>query len=412
MSIIRDISLKDEGHQRIAWVARHMPVLGAIGERFSREKPLEGLRIALSVHLEAKTAYLAKILTRAGAQLSVTGSNARSTQDSVCAALVDDGLMVHAMHGVTQEECVQLWKKALSVHPHIIIDDGGDLMGLLLSDCKEYADCLLGGCEETTSGVQRLRGWEQSGKLAYPAIAVNDARCKSYFDNTYGTGQTVWDAMMRTTNLQINGKVVVMAGYGFCGRGIASVAKGLGAQVIVTEIDPIQSLLAVMDGYRAMSMAEAAPLGDIFVTATACCEVLRPEHFAVMKDNAIVSNAGHFNIEIDLEGLRAMARECLSLRKNLDGYVLEDGRTICVIADGGLVNIAAGDGHPAEIMDMSFSLQALSAEYIAKNAAYMSPGVHLIPPEIDRMVGELKLGSLGGSFDILSEKQKAYMQSH
>ena len=412
MSIIRDLSLKDEGHQRIAWAARHMPVLNKIGERFAREKPLEGLRIALSVHLEAKTAYLVKILTLAGAELSVTGSNSRSTQVSVCAALVDDGITVHAVHGVTDEECIQLWKKALSVHPHIVIDDGGDLMNLLLGDCKEYADCLLGGCEETTSGVQRLRGWEREGRLRYPVIAVNDARCKSFFDNTYGTGQTVWDAIMRTTNLQMNGKTVVIAGYGFCGVGIAAVAKGLGALVIVTEVDPVCSLLAMMDGYRAMSMAAAAPLGDIFVTVTACCDVIRPEHFAVMKDNAIVTNAGHFNIEIDLDGLKAMARERVSLRKNLDGYVLDDGRTIGIIADGGLVNIAAGDGHPVEIMDMSFSLQALGVEHIAKNKTLLVPGVQQIPPEIDRLVGELKLKALGGGFDTLNEKQQAYMMSH
>jgi adenosylhomocysteinase len=412
MSIIRDISLKDEGHQRIAWVARHMPVLNMVGERFDREKPLSGLRITLSVHLEAKTAYLVKILRRGGAELSVTGSNPRSTQDSICAALVDEGITVHAIHGAPREEYETLWKKALSVHPHIIIDDGGDLMNLLLGECSEYAGCLMGDCEETTSGVQRLRGWERQGKLIYPAIAVNDARCKSLFDNTYGTGQTVWDAIMRTTNLQINGKTVVIAGYGLCGKGIASVAKGLGAQVIVTDIDPIHSLLAFMDGCRAMSMDQAAPLGDIFVTATACIDVIRPEHFAMMKDSAIVSNAGHFNVEIDLEGLKKMSVRREALRENLDGYVLEDGRTICVIADGGLVNIAAGDGHPAEIMDMSFSLQALGAEHLAKNAGSIKRGVHQVPGEIDLMVGELKLRAMGGSHDILSEKQKEYMQSH
>lgn len=412
MSIIRDINLKDEGHQRIAWVKRHMPVLNAIGDRFEQEKPLKGLRIALSVHLEAKTAYLVKTLMRGGAELSVTGSNPRSTQDSVCAALVDDGIMVHAIHGVSPGEYVKLWSKALEIRPHIVIDDGADLMNLLLGECKEYAKELIGGCEETTSGVQRLRGWERSGKLIYPAIAVNDARCKSYFDNTYGTGQTVWDAIMRTTNLQINGKTVVVSGYGYCGRGIAAVAKGLGAQVIVTEIDPVISLLAIMDGYRAMSMEKAAPLGDIFVTATSCRDVIRPEHYAVMKDNAIVSNAGHFNIEIDLEGLKRMAKETVNLRTNLDGYVLEDGRTICVIADGGLVNIAAGDGHPAEIMDLSFSLQALSAEYMAKNGSALKPGVHRIPAEIDLRVGELKLHAIGGSYDTLNQAQKDYMNSH
>lgn len=408
-SVIRDISLKEEGHQRIAWVARHMPVLNAIGDRFEKEKPFQGLRIALSIHLEAKTAYLVKTLVRGGAELSVTGSNPRSTQDCVCAALVDDGITVHAIHAASPEETVRLWKQALEIRPHIVIDDGSDLVNLLLGDAKEYAGDVIGGCEETTSGVLRLHAWEKSGRLAFPMMAVNDARCKHYFDNTYGTGQTVWDAIMRTTNLQLNGKVVVVAGYGYCGRGVAHVAKGLGAQVVVTEVDPVQSILAVMDGCRAMSMDEAAKIGDIFVTVAGCCDVLRPEHFAVMKNDAIVSNAGHFNVELDLPGLKAMAKKVVSLRNNLDGYVLEDGRTIAVIADGGLVNIAAADGHPMEIMDMSFALQALGAEYIAKHGRDLAPAVHDIPEEIDLAVARLKLAALGGSCDTLNEKQRAYL---
>lgn len=412
MSHIRDIQLKAEGHQRIAWVARHMPVLNAIGDRFEREKPFAGRKIALSIHLEAKTAYLVKTLVRGGAELFVTGSNRLSTQDAVCAALVDDGITVNAIHGASEEETVALWKETLSCHPDIVIDDGSDLINLLLGDCKPYADRIIGGCEETTSGVQRLRGWEASGRLTFPVMAVNDARCKCFFDNTYGTGQTVWDAIMRTTNLQMNGKTVVVAGYGYCGRGVAKVARGLGAQVIVTEIDPVKSVLAIMDGYRAMSMEEAAPLGDIFVTVTACCDVIRPEHFARMKDNAIVSNAGHFNVELDLPGLQAMAVERVELRKNLDGYVLPDGRTIGVVADGGLCNIAAADGHPMEIMDMSFALQALGAEYILQHGATLRPGVHRILEALDRRVGELKLQALGGSYDVLNERQRAFMRSH
>lgn len=412
MSHIRDIRLKDEGHQRIAWAARHMPVLNAVGDRFARERPFTGLRIALSIHLEAKTAYLVKTLVRGGAELFVTGSNRLSTQDAVCAALVDEGIQVNAIHAASEEETIALWKETLSCHPDIVIDDGSDLINLLLGDCAAYADRLIGGCEETTSGVQRLHAWEQSGRLTFPVMAVNDARCKSFFDNTYGTGQTVWDAIMRTTNLQMNGKTVVVAGYGYCGRGVARIAHGLGAQVIVTEVDPVKSVLAIMDGYRAMSMEEAAPLGDIFVTVTACCDVIRPEHFARMKDNAIVSNAGHFNVELDLPGLRAMAVDRVELRKNLDGYVLPDGRTIGVVADGGLCNIAAADGHPMEIMDMSFALQALGAEYIQKNGAQMRAGVHGIPEELDRRVAELKLRALGGSFDTLSERQRAFMRSH
>ena len=412
MSHIRDIQLKAEGHQRIAWVARHMPVLNAIGDRFEREKPFAGRKIALSIHLEAKTAYLVKTLVRGGAELFVTGSNRLSTQDAVCAALVDDGITVNAIHGASEEETVALWKETLSCHPDIVIDDGSDLINLLLGDCKACADRLIGGCEETTSGVQRLRGWEESGRLTFPVMAVNDARCKCFFDNTYGTGQTVWDAIMRTTNLQMNGKTVVVAGYGYCGRGVAKVAHGLGAQVIVTEIDPVKSVLAIMDGYRAMSMEEAAPLGDIFVTVTACCDVIRPEHFARMKDNAIVSNAGHFNVELDLPGLRAMAVERVELRKNLDGYVLQDGRTIGVVADGGLCNIAAADGHPMEIMDMSFALQALGAEYILQHGAGLRPGVHRISEMLDNHVGELKPKALGGSYDVLNERQRAFMRSH
>lgn len=412
MSRIRDIQLKAEGHQRINWVARHMPVLNSIGDRFEKEKPLAGLKIALSIHLEAKTAYLVKTLARGGAELYVTGSNRLSTQDPVCAALVDDGITVNAIHAASEAETVELWKETLSCHPDIVIDDGSDLIDLLLGDCKAYADRVIGGCEETTSGVQRLTAWERSGRLTFPVMAVNNARCKSYFDNTYGTGQTVWDAIMRTTNTQINGKVVVVAGYGYCGRGVAKIAQGLGAQVIVTEIDPVKSVLAIMDGYRAMTMEEAAPLGDIFVTVTACCDVIRKEHFLVMKDNAIVSNAGHFNIELDLPALKRMAVSTLELRKNLDGYVLPNGRTVAVVADGGLCNIAAADGHPMEIMDMSFALQALGAEYIAKHGRTLKAGLHAIPEEIDLRVGALKLKVLGGSCDVLNEKQKAFLRSH
>lgn len=412
ISHIADIGLKEEGHRRIDWVARHMPVLNAIGDRFEKEKPFLGKKIALSIHLEAKTAYLVKTLVRGGAEMYVSGSNRLSTQDAVCAALVDDGITVNAIHGASQEDTVQLWKNTLSCEPDIVIDDGSDLIGLLLHECKEYAKNVIGGCEETTSGVQRLYGWQRNNELAFPVVAVNDARTKHYFDNTYGTGQTTWDAIMRTTNMQLNGRTVVVAGYGYCGRGVAKVASGLGAQVIVTEIDPVKSILAVMDGYRAMSMAEAAPLGDIFVTVTACCDVLRPEHFAVMKNNAIVANAGHFNIEIDLDGLEKMAVEKKELRKNLDGYRLADGRTVCVIAEGGLCNIAAADGHPMEIMDMSFALQALGAEYLVKNGKNLPARVIDVPEEIDNYVAELKLKAFGGTFDVLNEKQKAYLMGH
>lgn len=409
MSVIRDISLKEEGRQRIEWVAMHMPVLNQIGERFEREKPFQGMKIALSIHLEAKTAYLVKTLARSGAEMHVTGSNPLSTQDCVCAALADEGIDVNAINGSDRQQTVELWKKTLGCHPDIVIDDGADLVHLLLTDCREYADRLLGGCEETTSGVLRLHGWEDAGELRFPVMAINDARCKSYFDNTYGTGQSSWDAIMRTTNLQVNGKTVVIAGYGYCGRGIANIAKGLGARVIITEIDPVKSILAIMDGFEAESMLEAAPKGDIFITATACCDVLRPEHFERMKNGAIICNAGHFNVEIDLPALEEMALEKREVRRNIIGYRLKNGNWIDVIAQGGLVNIAAGDGHPAEIMDMSFSLQALGALYIAQNAGKLKPGVHAIPEDIDRRVAEMKLKAFGGHIDTLTKRQAEYL---
>jgi len=412
MSTIRDIGLKEEGQQKIEWVAMHMPVLSQIGEQFEREKPFQGIKIALSIHLEAKTAYLVKTLARGGAEMHVTGSNPLSTQDCVCAALADDGIDVHAIHGSDREKTVELWKKALSCHPNIVIDDGSDLIHLLLTECREYADQLLGGCEETTSGVQRLRGWEAAGELRFPVMAVNDAKCKSYFDNTYGTGQSSWDAIMRTTNLQVNGKTVVVAGYGYCGRGVANIAKGLGARVIITEIDPVKAILAIMDGFEAESMKTAAQRGDIFITATACRDVIRPEHYEKMKNGAIVCNAGHFNVEIDLQGLEAMAVKKKEVRNNVMGYQLKNGNWIHVIADGGLVNIAAADGHPAEIMDMSFSLQALGAVHILKNAGKLKPGVHAIPEEIDKSVAVMKLKAFSGSIDTLTPAQLGYLQSH
>lgn len=412
MSDIKDINLKAEGYQRIRWAAEHMPVLNAIGERFGREKPFQGLRIALSIHLEAKTAHLVETLAMGGAEMHVTGSNPLSTQDSVCAALVGQGIDVHAIHASDPETTLALWKKTLSCHPHIVIDDGSDLIHLLHTSCKEYADAVLGGCEETTSGIQRLNGWAAAGELAFPVLAVNDAQCKSYFDNTYGTGQSTWDGIMRTTNLQVNGKTVVVLGYGYCGRGIANTAKGLGARVLITEIDPVKAILAYMDGFEAKSMSEVVSQGDIFVTATACCDVIRAEHFTQMKDGAIVCNAGHFNIEIDLAGLERIATEKWESRRNINTYKLVDGRKVSVIADGGLVNIAAADGHPAEIMDMSFALQALGAEYIRKHAAELNPGVYQVAGELDQSVATMKLTAFGGSVDVLSAEQEQYMKSH
>lgn len=409
MSYIKDMALKDEGHQKIAWAEKHMPVLNAIGDRLEQEQPFRGKRIALSIHLEAKTAQLVRTLARGGAEMFVTGSNARSTQDCVCAALADEGHEVFAIHGASPEKTQLLWKKTLSCMPDIVIDDGAELVHLLLGECSDYAGRLIGGCEETTSGIIRLRQWEREKRLPFPMMSVNDARCKSYFDNTYGTGQSTWDSIMRTTNLELNGKTVVVAGYGYCGKGVAHIAKGLNAQVIVTEADPVKAILAIMDGFRAMSMEKAAPLGDIFVTVTGCCDVIRPCHFSQMKNGAILANAGHFDIELDLAGLEAMSCARKELRKNLTGYTLRDGRTIAVVADGNLCNIAAADGHPVEIMDMSFALQAMAAEYLLQQAGELQPGLVRIPDAIDLYVAMLKLKALGGSYEILTQEQQKYL---
>lgn len=398
MSTILDIHLKDEGYRRILWAERHMPVLGAISERFAEEKPFEGLNMSLAIHLEAKTASLVRAFVRGGANIRVTGSNPQSTQDAVCAALVADGCEVFAIHGESRERYLDFWQETLSVEPHLVIDDGADLINLLLGERQDLATNIIGACEETTSGVQRLRAWQEEGRLLFPVIAVNDALCKTWFDNLYGTGQSVWDGLMRTTNLLIAGKKVVIAGYGWCSQGIARYAAGLGAQVIVTEIDPIKALRAVMDGHTVSTMDQASEIGDIFITATAGDHVLGERHFRKMKHDAIICNAGHFNREIDIDALDRLAVEKTELRKNIMAYKMADGRELHLIAHGALVNIAAGDGHPIEIMDLSFSLQALSAEYLAKNRD-LKPAVYRVPDAIDREVAALKLRSLGYQSD-------------
>ena len=408
-SEIRDASLWPEGRMKIEWVRQNMPLLRGLEAELSQTRPFEGMKIALSVHLEAKTAYLCKVLSAAGAQMFVTGSNPLSTQDDVAAALVHDGLNVYAWHAATPEEYEHHCSRVIEAGPNIIIDDGGDLVNIIHTKFPQLIPGVIGGCEETTTGILRLQQMDAEKKLLFPMMLVNNAECKHFFDNRYGTGQSVWDGINRTTNLIVAGKTVVVAGYGWCGKGVAMRAHGLGARVIVTEIDPVKSILACMDGFTALSMAEAAKIGDIFITATACCDVIRPEHFEVMKDGAIVCNVGHFNSEIDVDGLKKMAVAKTELRKNLDGYTLPNGKMVAVIADGGLCNIAAADGHPIEIMDMSFALQAIGAEYILKNHAHLEPRVYNIPDERDRYVAELKLKSFGGSYDVLNEKQKAYL---
>ena len=340
MSLIRDLSLAPSGEMKIQWVERHMPVLRGIGEDFRRTRPFEGLKIALSVHLEAKTAYLCRVLEMGGAEMYVTGSNPLSTQDDVAAALASRGMQVFARYGCSMEEYEQCLCEVLSPGPNIIIDDGGDLVHLMHTKFTDLIPGVIGGCEETTTGIHRLRAMDRAGELRFPMVLVNDADCKHMFDNRYGTGQSVWDGIMRTTNLIVAGKRVVVSGYGWCGKGVALRAKGLGAKVIVTETDAVRALEAVMDGYEVMPMREAAKIGDIFVTVTGCSGVITAEHFETMKDGAILSNAGHFDVEVDMAGLNALAVKKYEARHNIQGYVLPSGKTLFTIAEGRLVNLA------------------------------------------------------------------------
>lgn len=409
MSEIKDIKLAPSGHDKIAWVKSYMPVLNLINEEFSRTKPFAGLKIAMSIHLEAKTAYLAQTLRAGGAEVYVTGCNPLSTQDDVAAALAEEGFEVNAWRGVTDEEYERHLRKTLSCVPDLLIDDGGDLMSLLHSSCREYGKNLIGGCEETTTGIRRLLARQKAGKLEYTMINVNDADCKHLFDNRYGTGQSTLDGIMNTTNLMVAGKKVVVAGYGWCGKGFAMRARGMGAVVIVTEIDPVRAIEAVMDGFLVMTMDEAARVGDIFVTLTGCCDVIRREHFEVMKDGVLLANAGHFDVEIDKKALAEMAAEVWQRKPNITGYRMPDGRVLNLLAEGRLVNLAAGNGHPAEIMDMSFALQAKSLEYLAKTAGTLEKKVYPVPAEIDAEVARLKLASLDVKIDSLSAEQEEYL---
>ena len=409
MSSITDIRLAPEGEKKINWVARNMPICSAIAKDFEKTKPFQGLKITLSVHLEAKTAYLCRVLALGGAEMYVTGSNPLSTQDDVVAALVEGGLDVFAHHGCTMEQYEKDLRAALSCGPNIIIDDGGDLVHLVHTELRELLPGVIGGCEETTTGIHRLKAMDRAGELMFPMVMVNDADCKHLFDNRYGTGQSVFDGINRTTNLIVAGTYVVVAGYGWCGKGVAMRAKGLGARVIVTEVDPVRAIEAHMDGFDVMPMDDAAALGDIFVTVTGCSGVITREHFLKMKDGAILSNAGHFDVEVDVAGLQALAGKHYEARRNIEGYELPNGKTVFLIAEGRLVNIAAGDGHPAEIMDMSFAIQALSAKYLAEHRGQLAPGVVPVPAEIDTAVALKKLETLGLRIDTLTEEQKAYL---
>lgn len=410
-SSIRDIKLAEQGRLKIEWVKNYMPILSGLEEDFKKTRPLEGVKISLSIHLEAKTAYLAKVLTAGGAKVAVTGSNPLSTQDDVAAALVADGIEVFAWYDASPEEYEKHIEMTLAHGPNIIIDDGGDLLSALHTKLTHLIPDVWGGCEETTTGLIRLRAMEREGALKVPMMAVNDAMCKHLFDNRYGTGQSVWDGINRTTNLIIAGKTVVIAGYGWCGKGVAMRAKGLGANVIVTEVDPVKAIEAVMDGFRVMKMDEAAPLGDVFITVTGCEDVITKRHFETMKDGAILCNAGHFNVEVSIPDLESLAVDIRGYRKDIMGYTMKDGRRLYLLGEGRLVNLACGDGHPAEIMDMSFAVQAMSALYILENRGTLHPGVFDIPPEIDEKISRLKLQSLGIEIDTLTEAQQKYLNS-
>lgn len=414
MSEIKDISLKNGGLKKIAWVEKRMPALTTIRKEFERTQPFRGKRIAMSIHLEAKTAYLALTLKAAGAEVWATGCNTLSTQDDIAAALVSKGVNVFAIHDVDNATYTAHLRSVLSCKPHLFIDDGGDLLEQLINAVPEYGINVIGGCEETTTGIHRLRVREKNGTLPFPMMDVNDAKCKHFYDNVYGTGQSTWTAVMKATNSLVAGKTVVVAGYGYCGRGIATRAAGMGANVIVTEIDAIKALEATMDGHRVMPMDAAAPLGDIFITATGCKDVIVARHFKVMKDNVILANAGHFNVEINLNDLTNLCIEHhFEVREDIDSFLMSDGRIINLLAKGKLVNLAssAGDGHPAEIMDMSFSIQILGLKYLLDTAGTLEKRVYEIGEDIDDCVSSVKLNALGLKIDTLTEAQKAYLQT-
>jgi adenosylhomocysteinase len=408
-SEIKDITLAESGNHKISWVEKNCPLLRSLEADFRKEKPFEGIRIALSIHLEAKTAYLCKVLAAGGADMYITGSNPLSTQDDVAAALAADGMNVFAWYNSTPEEYNHHISCVLEADPQIIIDDGGDLVHMIHTKYPEKIANVIGGCEETTTGVIRLKAMDAAGELKFPMVLVNNADCKHLFDNRYGTGQSVWDGINRTTNLIVAGKMVVVAGYGWCGKGVAMRAKALGARVIITEIDPIKAIEAVMDGYDVMPMAEAAKVGDFFVTVTGCNKVITDEHFRVMKNGAILCNAGHFDCEVDMARLREISTDISEERRNIMGYTIEEGRRIYVLAEGRLVNLAAGDGHPAEIMDMSFAIQALSAKYLAEHASELKRKLIDVPKEVDNEVAVRKLRFLGKDLDVLTAEQEAYL---
>lgn len=406
---IKDVNFAPSGEHKIDWVRKNCPLLRSLEDEFKKEKPFKGVRIALSVHLEAKTAYLCKVLKAGGAEMFVTGSNPLTTQDDVAAALVKDGLNVFAHYGCTNEEYDKYIKMVLENNCNIIIDDGGDLVNMLHSSMRDKLEYVIGGCEETTTGIIRLKAMARDEKLEFPMVMVNDADCKHLFDNRYGTGQSVWDGINRTTNLIVAGKRVIVAGYGWCGKGTAMRAKGLGAKVIVTEVDPVKAIEAVMDGFEVMTMNEAAKVGDFFVTVTGCADVITSEHMKLMKDGAILCNAGHFDVEIDMAYLKENALSTIDQRDNIVGYEVTPNKFVYVLGEGRLVNLACGDGHPAEIMDMSFAIQALSAKYLLEHKGDITEKLIVVPREVDLEVANRKLNFLGITIDTLTDEQRKYL---
>ncbi len=401
----------ESGRNKIAWVEQYMPILKEIKKDFEENQYFKGIRITMCIHLEAKTAYLATVLKAGGAEVTATGCNPLSTQDDVCEALREYGITVNAKHGVTMEEYFNDLRKSLENKPQLVIDDGGDLTAIIHDEMPELCETLYGATEETTTGVMRHRARAKEGKLKFPIVSVNDAYCKYLFDNRYGTGQSVWDGINRTTNLIVAGKNVVIAGYGWCGKGAAMRAKGLGAKVIITEVDPIKAIEAYMDGFTVMTMEEASEIGDIFLTLTGCKDVITKKHLLKMKSGVLLANAGHFDVEINKNDLMEISETKKEVRANIEGYFGKDGKVRNLLAEGRLVNLAAGDGHPAEIMDMSFAIQALSLKYILDNHENMKNEVINVPEETDRYVAGIKLKSLNANIDTLSEEQKRYINS-
>ena len=409
---IKDASLAKKGAFRIEWAAKNMPVLSLIKQRFSKEKPLKGLKIACCLHVTTETAVLGDVLKAGGADVYICASNPLSTQDDVAAALVKDlKVGVFAIKGENTKTYYEHMKAALAVRPDITMDDGADLVSTIHQRPTSMHANIIGGTEETTTGVIRLRALAQEGKLRYPIIAVNDAQTKHLFDNRYGTGQSTLDGVIRSTNKLIAGSNFVVSGYGWCGKGVAMRAKGMGAKVIVIEVDPLRALEATMNGFDVMPIKDAAKIGDIFVTVTGDINVIRREHFAVMKDGAIVANSGHFNVELDIPGLASIAKAKRATRDFVDEYTLKNNRKVYVLGEGRLINLAAAEGHPASVMDMSFANQALSAEYMIKNYRKLNKEVYTVPENIDKNIAKLKLQSMGIKIDTLTAEQKKYLAS-